>query len=175
MNEHLLLVGLAVGLVLAAYTDVREYRIPNWLTGSLVCFGIGANTWMKGWSGFLFSVEGMLVGLACLMFFFIQGGMGAGDVKLLAAIGAIIGTKQVFFAFCFAAMLGGIYSLVVLFGIGGFRYLWERVFLLLTTLRCSQSVITAESANGTEPKLRYALVIGLGTIVTQTLFLYGVL
>ncbi|HBP88106.1 MAG TPA: prepilin peptidase [Nitrospiraceae bacterium] len=175
MGHFLLLSGLTVGLVVAAVTDVREGRIPNWLTASLTVFGMGVQSWQHGWDGFLFSLGGLGLGLACLMFFYIKGGMGAGDVKLLGAIGTILGPSQVVVAFAFAAMLGGIYSLALLSNQGGLRQAWERVFLLLTTFKVTRALPISDGQNPAEPKLRYALVLGLGTVITQTLFYYGVL
>jgi len=174
--DSFLLLGLAVGLIVAAVTDVREGRIPNWLTFSLAGFGIGAHSWMYGFDGFLFSLEGLAIGLACLMFFYVKGGMGAGDVKLLGAIGTILGPGQVVFAFAFAAMLGGLYSLALLFSQGGLRHVWDRLFLILSTLRVTHTAPVVDGHQSSpEPKLRYALVLGLGTVIAQTLFYYGVL
>ncbi len=175
MSPSFLLSGLALGLIVAAVTDVREGRIPNWLTGSLAVFGIGAQSWAHGWEGFLFSLGGLMMGLVCLMFFYIKGGMGAGDVKLLGAIGTILGPGQVVFAFTFAAMLGGLYSLGLLFNQGGMRHAWDRVLLLLSTLKITRTLPVSGEKNSAEPKLRYALVLGLGTVIAQTLFYYGVL
>ena len=174
MSSPLLLSGLALGLVVAAVTDVREGRIPNWLTFSLAAFGFGVQSWEHGWEGFLFSLGGLGVGLACLMFFYIKGGMGAGDVKLLGAIGAILGPGQVVIAFAFAAMLGGLYSLALLSNQGGLRQAWDRVFLLLSTLKVTRTLPVSGDQIPAEPKLRYALVLGLGTVIAQTLFYYGV-
>ena len=120
-------------------------------------------------------IGGLGVGLACLMFFYIKGGMGAGDVKLLGAIGAILGPSQVVLAFAFAAMLGGLYSLALLFNQGGLRLAWDRVFLLLSTLKATHAMPVSGKQFPADPKLRYALVLGLGTVITQTLVFYGVL
>lgn len=175
MITIVLLIGLAIALILAAYIDVREGRIPNWLTMSLAAFGIAVNTASLGWGGFLSSIEGMAMGLLCLIFFYIKGGMGAGDVKLLGAIGAVMGPYLVVYVFGFAAILGGLYSLAMLMAHGGIRYTWDRVVLLLQTLRCTKGVLTIQTPGPREPKLRYALVLGLGTVLTQTLTIYGLL
>ena len=175
MGSVVLLVGLAISLILAAITDVREGRVPNWLTFSLAGFGIAVNTIYQGWGGFLGSIEGIALGILCLIFFYIKGGMGAGDVKLLGAIGAVMGPHLVVYVFGFAAILGGLYSLAMLFAQGGLQYTWDRLVLLLNTLRCSYQVLTPQSYQPKEPKLRYALVLGLGTVLTQTLVIYGLL
>ncbi|MGD9851938.1 MAG: prepilin peptidase [Nitrospirales bacterium] len=170
-----LLIGLAIALILAAYIDVREGRIPNWLTLSLAGFGVAINTFYQGWGGFLSSIEGIALGILCLIFFYIKGGMGAGDVKLLGAIGAVMGPHLVVYVFGFAAILGGLYSLAMLVAQGGLQYTWDRVVLLLQTLRCTKGVLIAHTPGSQEPKLRYALVLGLGTVLTQTLTIYGLL
>lgn len=175
MISIVLLVGLAIALILAAYIDVREGRIPNWLTMSLAAFGIAVNTVSQGWGGFLSSIEGIALGILCLIFFYIKGGMGAGDVKLLGAIGAVMGPYLVVYVFGFAAILGGLYSLAMLMAQGGIRYTWDRVVLLLQTLRCPAAVLVPQTSGPQEPKLRYALVLGLGTVLTQTLTIYGLL
>ncbi|MCB9773117.1 MAG: prepilin peptidase [Nitrospiraceae bacterium] len=175
MGTFFPLFGLAIGLVMAAVIDVREGRIPNWLTGSLAVFGIGVNSLEYGWDGFLFSLGGLIMGLVCLIFFYLKGGMGAGDVKLLGAIGTILGPGQVVFAFAFAAMLGGLYSLALLSNQGGMRHAWDRMFLLLSTLKVTRTIPVSGTQIPTEPKLRYALVLGLGTVIAKTLFYYDVL
>ena len=175
MGTFLPLFGLAIGLVVAAVIDVREGRIPNWLTGSLAVFGIGVNSLEYGWDGFLFSLGGLIMGLVCLIFFYLKGGMGAGDVKLLGAIGTILGPGQVVFAFAFAAMLGGLYSLALLSNQGGMRHAWDRMFLFLSTLKVTRTIPVSGTQIPTEPKLRYALVLGLGTVIAKTLFYYDVL
>jgi prepilin peptidase CpaA len=174
LGSHLLVSGLAIGLVIAAVTDVRDGRIPNWLTVSLAAFGFGVQSWEHGWDGFLFSLGGLGIGLACLLFFYIKGGMGAGDVKLLGAIGAILGPGQVVLAFACAAMLGGLYSLALLSNHGGLRHAWDRVFLLLSTLKVTRALPVHGEQRPADPKLRYALVLGLGTVMAQTLVFYGV-
>jgi prepilin peptidase CpaA len=181
MVSFVLLIGLAIGLILAAVIDVRESRVPNWLTFSLAGFGMAVHGWHQGFNGLILSVEGLAVGILCLIFFYIKGGMGAGDVKLLGAIGAILGPHLVVYVFGIAAILGGLYSLAMLSSQGGLRYTWDRIILLfriillLNTLRWSKTVVMAGQPDHKEPKLRYALVLGVGTVIAQTLSLYGLL
>jgi len=136
MVSFVLLIGLAIGLILAAVMDVRESRIPNWLTFSLAGFGMAVHGWHQGFNGLILSMEGLAVGILCLIFFYIKGGMGAGDVKLLGAIGAILGPQLVVYVFGFAGVLGGLYSLAMLSSQGGLRYTWDRIIMLLNTQRC---------------------------------------
>jgi len=90
-------------LAVATFTDLRSRRIPTgW------CFlpvgGIAVSGWMLGWHGIGQSFAGLGLGLLLYGFLFWLGGMGAGDVKLCAAIGAWIGPDQLFFALIVTAM-----------------------------------------------------------------------
>jgi len=165
MTSWVLLSGLCVGLIIAAMTDIRHGRIPNRLTFSLSGFGLVGNSWLHGWEGFFWSVQGLGLGIVCLVFFYIKGGMGAGDVKLLGAIGAVIGPVHLFPAFLTAVILGGLYSLAMMISLGGWRSGWERLLAFLTTLKLTRTLPAGSSAS--EPKLRYALVLGLGTIMAE--------
>ncbi len=173
MDSSLLAIGLAVGLVIAAVTDVKLGRIPNWLTFSLAGFGMTVHTILEGWAGFFFSVEGLGFGIGCLLLFYIMGGMGAGDVKFLGSIGAVVGSPAVLHVFLITALLGGLYALAMMIHLGGGRYAWNRVAGFFTTMVLTKSVPKADRSGGGEPKLRYALVIGLGTIFAQSWEWYG--
>ena len=67
---------------IAAVTDIRSRRIPNWLTYSAILLGVGYHTIVNGPQGFFFGAGGLFLGLALLIVFYLAGGMGAGDVKL---------------------------------------------------------------------------------------------
>jgi prepilin peptidase CpaA len=95
-------------LAVATFTDLRNRRIPNWLVLPFLVVGIGASTWQHGWHGLGQSFAGLALGLLLYGFLFWMGGMGAGDVKLAAAIGAWIGPSQLFIALVVTAMAGGI-------------------------------------------------------------------
>ncbi|MGE0175377.1 MAG: prepilin peptidase [Oligoflexales bacterium] len=172
--SFLLLIILILGLLAAGITDVRHSRIPNWVTFPLAGFGLGVQSWENGWGGLLFSLEGLVVGLVCLMFFYVMGGMGAGDVKLLGAIGTILGPGQVLYIFAFTAILGGMYSVALLFAQGGLGYACERVQHFLASFQFTRTLsVGNDHKKSTAPKLRYALVLGLGTLMTQVLVFYG--
>ena len=75
-------------LAVATFTDLRNRRIPNWLVLPFLVVGIGVSTWQHGWHGLGQSFAGFALGLLLYGILFWMGGMGAGDVKLAAAIGA---------------------------------------------------------------------------------------
>src|SRR5580704_6472513 len=95
-------------LAVATFTDLRSRRIPNWLVVPFMATGIVTSAWLHGWHGLGFSFAGLGLGLLLYGFLFWMGGMGAGDVKLAAAIGAWIGPNQLFIALVVTAMAGGL-------------------------------------------------------------------
>ena len=112
---------LVLALAAASLTDVAHQKIPNVITYPLALFGLIYNIALAGMSGLLFSFSGILVGGGILLLFYALGGMGAGDVKLLAAVGSILGPLGAFHAFLYAALAGGLYALVVLYRHGALR------------------------------------------------------
>jgi prepilin peptidase CpaA len=98
-------------LAVATFTDLRSRRIPNWLVLPFLVAGIGVSGWMHGWHGIGQSLAG--VGLGALLFGVLawMGGMGMGDVKLCAAIGAWIGPMQLLLALVLTGIVGGVMAL----------------------------------------------------------------
>ena len=107
------LVPVTFALV-AAIVDFRRFRVPNLLTFPLCLGGLVFHGAVGGLSGLQFSAGGVLVGFVVLVLFYFLGVMGAGDVKLMAAIGAWIGAVHAVYVFCVAGVAAGVYSLVVL-------------------------------------------------------------
>jgi prepilin peptidase CpaA len=86
-----ILAGAVLLSLIAAATDLRSRRIPNWLTVPGFVVGIAANTALSGWSGMKASLLGAAVGLALLLPFVLLRSLGAGDWKLAGALGAFTG------------------------------------------------------------------------------------
>src|SRR5207245_4665172 len=95
-------------LGVATFTDLRSRRIPNWLVLPFLLSGIAVSGWLHGWHGIGQSLAGL--GLGALLFGILcwMGGMGMGDVKLCAAIGAWIGPSQLLFVLVITGIAGGI-------------------------------------------------------------------
>ena len=98
----------------AAVTDLRARRIPNWLVGAGLVSGIGLHVWLDGPQGALLALLGAGLGLAILLPLYVVRALGAGDVKLLAALGAILGPALLVSVAIYAAIAGGVMSIVVL-------------------------------------------------------------
>jgi prepilin peptidase CpaA len=105
-NWHIWL--LSAVLVGAAVIDGWKLKVPNWLTFPLIAGGWVYSTACFGWPGLGWSVLGTAVGLALLLPAYAIGGMGAGDVKLLAGVGAWVWGTVTFYAFCLSAVIGGV-------------------------------------------------------------------
>jgi len=108
--------GAAIALiamaVLAAIWDGRQRRIPNGLIAAMVVTGTAWNAVALGWQGVLQSGRGMVVGAGLLLIFYILGGIEAGDVKFLAAVGAFIGALNTIVVFVLASVVAGIMATV---------------------------------------------------------------
>jgi prepilin peptidase CpaA len=98
---------------LAAFFDIKERRIPNWVI--LVGFGAGVVlSALQGSTQLMFSVAGLVVGIVALLGPFAFGWMGAGDVKLFAAVGALLGYTRLPRVFFYSCLVAGSIALLVL-------------------------------------------------------------
>ena len=98
----------------AALIDVRSRRIPNWLTLGTLFLGLGLNAWLHGFGGLTTAIFGAALGFALLVPFYVMRVMGAGDVKLLSALGALVGAQALVSVAVYAALVGGAISLLIL-------------------------------------------------------------
>ena len=118
-----LLIPLTVTLWIA-WGDMRTRRIPNYLTLGTAVAGLAYNFMGQGLPGLVNGLLGMLLGCALLILPYLWGGMGAGDVKALAALGAWLGPKLTVFLFCYMGIAGGVMALGYLVWQGS---LWEKI------------------------------------------------
>jgi prepilin peptidase CpaA len=104
---------LAVGVLIATVIDMRTRRIPNALTASMAGAGLGFAA--AGLSGVSLTAAaiGFVLGLVLMLPGHLLGATGAGDVKLMAAVGTIVGPAMVVKAFLFAAIAGGVLAVIV--------------------------------------------------------------
>lgn len=107
------LFAVAALVLIAATTDVLWFRVPNAITLPAIAAGLVAAGWSGGWSGLGAGLAGFAAGLLVLAFFFALGGVGAGDVKLFAAIGAWLGPAAMLQVFAASALLAGVYALAL--------------------------------------------------------------
>lgn len=98
-------------LAIATYTDLRSRRIPNWLVLPFMAAGLITSGWLHGWHGLERSILGLILGAVLFGILCWMGGMGMGDVKLCAAIGAWIGPTQLLTALVMTGIAGGIMAI----------------------------------------------------------------
>ena len=156
---------LIVILPIATIYDIRFRKIPNWLTFPSMVAGIAFYTYMTGSKGLIFSAEGLLLGMAFFMVFYICAGMGAGDVKLMGGIGSILGLKGVFAAFLGTALVGGIYAIILLILHGHLKGTVKRYGEILKVFLFTGRFTYLPPEEGTElPVLSYGIAIAFGTV-----------
>jgi prepilin peptidase CpaA len=102
-----------VAAFVAAITDIWKFRVYNALTLPLLALGIAYHGVVSGLAGFSDSLLGALFGFSSLIVVYALGGMGAGDVKLMAAIGAWLGMPLTFFVLIASSMVAGVYAVVL--------------------------------------------------------------
>lgn len=158
---------LTLVLLLACMTDLRFRKIPNWLTFSATAIGFLGNALVDGLPGMLFSLKGLALGLGLFLILYMMGAMGAGDVKLLAAVGSFIGADAVLSAGFVAMLLGGLYAIAMMISHYGVQASLKQIGTILKACILMPGSIGTLAPAKAEPQLRYALVIGLGTLMSQ--------
>jgi len=158
---------IAVSLI-ACFTDLRTRRIPNLLTFGAAIAALVVHGALNGVAGGMTAAAGWLTGLVIFLPFFALGGMGGGDVKLLAALGAWLGAYDTLYLALYSGVAGGALAVVVALARG---YLKTALFNVLEMLHYwRQSGIgpvpnlTLDTPN--TPRLAYAVPMFLGVVVT---------
>jgi prepilin peptidase CpaA len=159
-------VAALVGL--ACISDVRTRRIPNSLTLSAAGGALLFHLITGGPSAVSWSLAGWLVGAVLFFPIFALRGMGAGDVKLLAAVGAWLGPSQVALVALLTSIAGGVMGVAVALTHGYLTTALSNLRVLLTSWRIAGvrplPSVTLEGSRG--PRLAYAVPIAIGTLVT---------
>ncbi|MBS1831174.1 MAG: prepilin peptidase [Acidobacteria bacterium] len=108
-------VALAIFVgITATVEDLARREIPNWIPVAAVAGGVCASAWMDGWGGLGSSLLGTVLGFLVFLVFYLLGGMGGGDIKLMAGLGAILGAGRMLEASLWTAGIGGIFAVLAL-------------------------------------------------------------
>jgi len=118
------MIALALGSA-AVFTDLRWRTIPNWIPVAALGGGLLCQVLAKGWVGVIDAGAGALAGFGIFLIFYLLGGMGGGDVKLMAGFGSLLGAGRLLEAAIWTAGLGGLMALGVL-GVHWVRAWWRR-------------------------------------------------
>jgi prepilin peptidase CpaA len=168
-----MLVGAALLVSVAAgWLDWRSRRIPNWLTVPALILGLGANTIIFGWPGAKTSLAGAGLALGLLLPVVLVRGLGAGDWKLMGALGALLGPWKLIVVMLGTVLIAGIMSLVEILRHGQLKQtlknIWTLLLIIATfgnrSIRDSREQITLDN-----PGL-LAVPFGVATALSMIVF-----
>lgn len=152
----------------AAVTDLRDRRVPNWITLASALMAVALNASFSGTAGISRSLAGLGLALAIYLPLYLLRAMGAGDVKLMLAIGAAVGPANWLIIFCLTAIFGGLAAIIVILARGRWRQTFHNVFLILSSarrLRAPYTVSPKLNVKSSEAmRLPHAVAIALGTV-----------
>jgi prepilin peptidase CpaA len=160
---------LLVVLLTAAVFDVRYRRIPNWLTVTGVVLGLAMNTLIGSpEAGVMFALAGLGVAFGVYVVLYALRAMGAGDVKLMAAIGALLGWERWFGIFFVTALIGGVMALMLVLARGRLKKTFFNVSFILSEMKSGRPAYLANEELDVRNKkalgLPHGAVIAVSTI-----------
>jgi len=166
LNLQLWISIVAVVTVLsAAVIDCRKRLIPNVITFAAMLAGLALHGLHGGWSGLSFSSSGLAVGGGLLLFFYLMGGMGAGDVKLLAAVGALVGAEKVFAVFVLTVIAGGVMAASQIALNYSLKNIFRRIKNLVVAWSFKNHFRVDDPVNASAKNtLPYGVAIAIGTL-----------
>ena len=160
--------------IVAAFTDVWKFKVYNILTIPLLVSGLLYNGVVGGWMGLANSILGLSFGFVILLLFYLIGGMGAGDVKLMAAIGAWLGMPLIFYVFIASAIAGGIYAILLMIFTSGVQDMMTNMYIMLHRMKIFSRHLIPDTRIETEVKrgdrrrrlIPFAMVVSFGVLAT---------
>jgi len=173
--KPVILVGVVVLAALAAWTDVRGRRIPNWLTVPGLAIGLGLNSALNGWGGLKASLLGAGLGLGLLLPFVLVRSLGAGDWKLAAALGAFTGPKLLFDLLIGSVFVAGIMALALVIykrRVGQTVRNIGHILVSLATFRLPESRVSLDNPEAL--KVPYGVALAFTVVLYSAAHLWGV-
>ncbi len=167
INLFLLLI-----LAICTVTDLKSRKIYNKVIFPSLIFAIVANFILFSWSGLFETILGFALGLVILFIPFYLGGMGAGDVKLLAVIGALKGVSFVYLTAIYMAIVGAIIALVILL----FKKGWAKtIFYYFYSKKHGLSIPLLLHRKALTDTYPYGVAIATGAVMALVLQEYVIL
>ncbi len=157
------------GILIASWIDYAQRKVPNWLNASIAALGFMAQGWFFGWSGIAAGGLGLLVGFATLIVPWLMHGMGAGDVKLMMAIGVWLGPWLTFMSFCAGAVVGGVIAVVMILSTGRLWHAYGNLCTIAVKVSSRSTVFSefgsAKSFGSSSQLLPYGVPLTIGTLI----------
>ncbi len=172
---ELKLVIISALLLLALVSDLRTYRIKNSITYSFMLVGLTANLAMEGPKGVMFSLQGIIMPVAGLIVLYMMRVIGAGDIKLLSAVGAVMGAGFALYAIVYSFICGGVIaSLLILIrrnGIERFKYLFSYIKSCVISMELLQYTDLKDKQD--RSKFHFSIAVASGTAAAVILGRFG--
>lgn len=169
---------LVIAVLIAGVFDIRFRKIPNWLCATGVLAGLTLNTVRHGLAGLGFALAGMALGFGVYFLLYLIRAMGAGDAKLMAAVGALVGPWNWFLVFLVTSILGGVFAIILMLLTGRVRKtLYNVAYLFKELLSFRAPYLSREELDVTSGKaasLPHGAVIALaclGLLAVQKILL----
>jgi len=163
-------VVLLLVAILSGAFDIRSRRIPNWLTVTGLMLGVGLNVFLYFGAGLRLAGLGFALAFTVYLLLYLLRAMGPGDVKLMAALGSIVGPGNWLVIFIFSALLGGITALVLVLFRGRLqKTLWNMGYILSEMIRLRAPYLTREELDVRSSK---ALRLPHGAVIAAAVLLF---
>ncbi len=160
---------VTIALIVAAVIDGIKLKVPNWITFPMVISGWIYSGIAFGWEGLGWSLLGTVAGLAVLLPAYAIGGMGAGDVKLMAGVGAWMHATHTLWAFAFTAIIGAVLAVgMVLYNKAFQKHASQFVAIAQEIMTIKDPNKLSEIAAARKPSmmlLPYGIPIAIGSIL----------
>ena len=168
------LVAIILLITLALESDLRTYKIKNTVTYSFMLAGMILNLLSEGPRGFILSLLGIVLPLICLFALYALRFIGAGDIKLLGAVGAIMGASFALYAAAFSFICGGLMAIAIIIkgknGMERLGYLLEYIkSCLLSGKLLKYTDFNHKNGNG---EFHFSIAVASGTAAAYALFIY---
>lgn len=168
---------LIPGVLLASWIDYSQRRVPNWLNALLIVTGFIVQACYFGTAGLATGTLGLLTGFGLLIVPWMMHGMGAGDVKLMAAIGVWLGPLLTLYSFALGAIIGGITAVIMILSTGRLRMACVNIGVILAKCSTPHAVFSevgsAKSFGPTSQLLPYGVPLTAGTLLILAAKMFG--